>query len=145
MVVRTRCIDFQVTENDPNKLVTAQTLAGNPAVIPLGSGANGVASVTETFLPTDPSLTLTIFASDVNGVPGPSQLSDTGVFATGQSQVFVQKDVLAFNGTNSVPMLSFITQTFHETGSHIPEPSTMVLLGIGVVGLTLRCWRRRQA
>ncbi len=138
-------IDFKVTENDPNALVTSATLAGNPAVVPLGPGANGVASVTETFLPTDPSLTLTIFASEVNGVPGPSQLIDTGVFASGQSMVFVQKDVLAFNGVNSVPMLSFITQTFHETGHHIPEPSTMILLGTGILGLSLRYWRRRQA
>src|SRR5262249_30681180 len=48
-------IDFPVTGLDPTKLVTAVTLAGNPAVVPLGPTANGVASVTETFLPTDPS------------------------------------------------------------------------------------------
>jgi hypothetical protein len=138
-------IDFKVTENDPEKLVTGATLAGNPSIIPLGPGASGVASVTETFLPTDPSLTLTIFASSTNGVPGPSQLIDTGVFATGHSTVFVQKDVLNFSGTNSVPMLSFITQTFHQTGGNIPEPSTLILLGSGVIGLGVLRWRRRRA
>ncbi|HVT27722.1 MAG TPA: hypothetical protein VHE81_06865, partial [Lacipirellulaceae bacterium] len=99
-------IDFKVTENDPDKLVTSAALAGNPSVIPMGPGASGVASVTETFLPTNPTPQLTIFASLNNGVPGPTKLTDTGNFATGQSTVFVQKDVLTFNGTNSVPMLS---------------------------------------
>ena len=41
-------------------------------------------------------------------------------------------------------MLSFITQTFHETGSHIPEPSTVVMFGTGMIGLGLYRWRRRH-
>lgn len=34
---------------------------------------------------------------------------------------------------------------FRFTGSHIPEPSTMVLLGSGALALALRCMLRRRA
>jgi hypothetical protein len=141
-------IDFTVTELDANKLVTGAALGGNPNIVPLTPGASGTASITETFLPTDPSLTLSIYASTINGVPGPSKLTDSGTFAVGHPTIFVQKDVLTFNGDlsgSSIPMISFITQTFHETSTNIPEPATIVLLGTGVVGLGLRQWRRRRS
>jgi hypothetical protein len=140
-------IDFQVAENDNTHLVTGATLAGDPSVTPLGATANGVVSVTETFLPTDPSLTLTIFASAQNGVAGPTQSSDSGSFATGHSLVFVQKDVLSFNADpngSGTPGLTFITQTFHQ-GNNIPEPSTVIMLGTAMVGMALHQWRRRRS
>ncbi len=141
-------INFTVTELSATKLVTGVTLAGNPAVIPLGPTSSGTASVTETFIPTDPNLTLQIYASAINGAPGPSKLTDTGVFSTGHATVFVQKDVLTFNSDltgGSIPILSFITQTFHETDHNIPEPATVMLLGIGFVGFGLSQRRRRSA
>ena len=41
-------------------------------------------------------------------------------------------------------MLSFIIQTFHETDHNIPEPGTLLLLGMGLIGFVLSQWRRRQ-
>jgi hypothetical protein len=98
-----------------------------------------VASVTETFLPTDTNLALTIFAIS----PGSSKFTDSGTFAVPHSQVLVQKDILAFSATvgGGIPMLSFITQTFQETRIPIPEPTTFALLGLGLIGLV--CFRRR--
>jgi hypothetical protein len=130
-------IGFSVTETDVTKLISGATLAGNPTVI----GGTGVASVTETFIPTDTNLSLNIFAVS----PGSSHLSDTGTFAVGHTQVIVQKDVLAFSATvgGGVPMLSFITQTFHEVNNNIPEPGTIVLLGMGMLTLAL-AYRRRK-
>ncbi len=131
-------IDFKVTENDPNSLLTGATLGGNPSVI----GGNGIASVTETFTPVDTALTLNIFSIQ----PGnQNQLFDSGPFANTYTQVGVQKDVLAFSASTGggIPTLSFITQTFVETRNPIPEPSTVVLLGSGLVGF-LVFWRRRK-
>jgi hypothetical protein len=56
----------------------------------------------------------------------------------------VQKDLLAFSGSinGGVPTMSFVTQTFHETGTPIPEPASLTLLALGVVGITVvRRWR----
>lgn len=128
-------IGFTAADLVPGGLITDATLTGNPAVL----GGAGVASVTESFLPTDTNTTLTIFAIS----PGTSQLSDSGDFAVGHTSVIVQKDILAFSAQvgGGVPTLSFITQTFSTTNPPIPEPSSVVLLGVGL--LSLVCLRRR--
>ena len=128
-------IGFTVTELDPSRELTGATLAGNPAV----QGGTGSASVTETFLPNDTSLMLTIF----NNSPGAKQLVDSGSFATSETTVMVQKDLLAFSGSvnGGVPTMSFVTQTFHETGTAIPEPASLTLLILSLLGFAfgVRC------
>ena len=131
-------IGFAVTENDPTKLIGGANLAGNPSVV----GGSGIASVTETFLPTDTNLSLNIYAIQ----PGNQlKLTDGGTFNIDHTQVVVQKDVLAFSSPvgGGVPMLSYITQTFHEVNNNIPEPTTMALLGTGAFCLGLVQLRRK--
>jgi hypothetical protein len=128
-------LGFTVTETDASKLLAGATLAGDPQVM----GGSGIASVTETFLPTDTNLSLTIFDS----VPGSYKPTDSGTFAVPNTQVLVQKDILAFSATvgGGVPMLSWITQTFPETRIPIPEPATLALMGLGLIGFV---WLRRR-
>jgi PEP-CTERM motif len=135
-------ITFVVNETDPTKLISGATLTGNPTVTG-PPGAAGIASVTETFVPTDP-LMLNIFAQ-VSPPTSSQLLTDSGSFQTPQSQVFVQKDALAFSANSTgVPMLSFISQTFHEVNNNIPEPATLLLLSTGMLTLALAGYRRRQ-
>jgi hypothetical protein len=131
-------IGFSVTELDATKNISGATLTGNPTVL----GGSGVASVTETFLPSDTNLSLSIFSIS----PGPSKLSDSGTFTVGHSQVIVQKDVLALSATvgGGVPTLSFITQTFHESKNNIPEPASFALMSTALVGLWIVRLRRRR-
>lgn len=131
-------IGFSVTETDSTKTLTGASLTGNPSVL----GGSGVASVTETFLPSDTSLSLSIFSIS----PGTSKLSDSGSFAVGHTQVIVQKDVLALSASvgGGIPTMSFITQTFHETKHDIPEPAGIVLLSTALVGLWAVRKRRRS-
>ena len=69
----------------------------------------------------------------------PPQFEDQLVFAQGHDKVYVQKDIVlgGFNA-NDHSSISIINQTF----SQIPEPSSMVLAGIGLSGLWL--WRRKR-
>lgn len=131
-------IEFKVTENDPNSLLTGATLGGNPTVI----GGNGIASVTETFTPLDTGLQLNIYAVQPGNLNKPF---DAGSFANSYTQVGVQKDVLTFSAPagGGIPTLSFITQTFVETHNPIPEPSTFALLGSGLIGFLI--YRRRRS
>ncbi len=129
-------LGFRVTVLNPDYAITGASLAGNPAVL----GGNGIMSVTETFLPSDPAATMSIYSIS----PGVSKLTDSVTFAYGHQSLYVQKDILAFAAAvgGGVPTLSFFTQTFHQSPSYnIPEPATAVLLGVGLFGLA---WFRRK-
>jgi len=131
-------IGFSVTELNNSKIITGASLAGNPAVL----GGNGIASVTETFHPVDTATMLSIFAIS----PGITKSTDSGTFVVPHTQVIVQKDVLNFSAPvgGGVPVLSFITQTFHETDNNIPEPAAIVSLSAGLLTLGLYRLRRRR-
>ena len=68
----------------------------------------------------------------------PKQLVDSGSFATIETSVMVQKDLLAFSGSvgGGVPTMSFVTQTFHETGTAVPEPASLVSTAIATALLS---------
>jgi len=129
-------LGFHVTVLDPNFAITGATLTGNPSVL----GGNGIVSVTETFLPSNSLASMSIYSI----APGTNKLTDSVTFAQGYQSLYVQKDILAFAaGSNGgVPTLSFITQTFQQSPAiSIPEPTSAVLLGIGLAGLA---WLRKK-
>jgi hypothetical protein len=72
-----------------------------------------------------------------------SQLLDSAVF-TPQNEVWVTKNILvwAVDETDSAILTSF-EQRFSQTV--VPEPSTIVLLGLGLVGAVAVRWRSRKS
>lgn len=125
-------LSYTVTVNNPNFPIFDAGLSGNPRIVPPGS--TGSISVTETFLPTFPNRTLSIF--DNNGV---INNTDHTNFPFPVTQLFVQKNILAAAGTGT-PTLSFIDQNF----SVVPEPSTAVPCGVALLGAAF-LWRRKKA
>lgn len=109
----------------PAPLINGARLYGNVA-----TSGNGIASITETFLPTLPNTSLTI-TSGVN-------LTDSTTFAPLQ-KLFVQKDILLL--ADSAPAtLSFVDQAFPQ----VPEPSSAFMMLFAALGLvSLRRKRTR--
>ena len=127
-------IGYQVDALTPGTAISGADLAGVPTVL---SGA-GVMSVTESFLPTDPSDIFSIYSV----VPGSTQATNGVNFGVPFSSLAVQDSVLAFSA-GGAPGLSFFTATFHTVSVPIPEPATATLLGIGLTVLAWRRWRRK--
>lgn len=127
-------IEFRVSVTNENCLITEAALVGNPAVI----GGNGFIAVTETFHPEDDVAQMTIFAIQ----PGATKQADSVDFVPGYKSLHVQKDILAFSAVENggIPTLSLLTQTFHC----VPEPATVTLFGLGLVGVGLFHARRRR-
>jgi hypothetical protein len=73
-----------------------------------------------------------------------NQLVNTATFAP-QTSFSVDKGILVKAGDGGLATLSFIDQEFSAappSGSHVPEPGSLTLLGSGLVGL-LAFGRRR--
>jgi len=114
------------------KVISDAHLQANPAVF----NGEGVASITETFLPDITDDKLVVF--DMGG--GVDQLRDSIVFDQTYTTLHVQKDIiLQATSDNATVTMSFVDQTF----SQIPEPATGAMLLVGLCGLLLR--RRRLA
>lgn len=120
-------ITFNVTALDPNKLISDAHLAANTDVV-----GDGLALITETFIPTFNDRDLTVFD---NGTV--SQLTDWVFFDDAPVRTLpVQKDILLLASDNGgvASAFSFIDQTF----SQVPEPTSISLLliaGLGFLGL----------
>ncbi len=116
-------LDFKVTAPE-GKLIKDVHLAANPLVVG-GSNKGGLVSITETFLPDNEEIVLSVF--DIK--PGSRQLTDwadlvdeNGDLAPVQ-ELHVQKDILAWAETlGSAATLSFIDQTFSQCDADPMNP-----------------------
>ena len=104
------------------------------------------------YAPLDPQLLdVTIAAIDTNGnvlesyiLPLVAPIATPGGFNSGAFRGIRRRsaDIAGFQVSNGYVVLDDLT---FGSSSPVPEPSTLVLLGGGIVGLVARHWRRRVA
>jgi hypothetical protein len=128
-------IGYNVTELTPGAVINGSSVSGVPTVV----GGFGVASVTESFLPTDSADLFSIYSIS----PASTQLTNSLTLASTFPTIAVQDSVLAFSA-GGVASVQFFNATFSTTGGQIPEPASATLLGIGLVAFALRRWRRMK-
>ncbi len=117
-------VTFDVSVKNAGMTINGVTLKANPAVF----AGDGLASVTETFLPAVVDDKLVVY--DFGG--GNDLLLDSIAFDGGYTTLPVQKDlILHATGDTGAVTMSFFTQTF----SQVPEPSSIVLLAMGLLCL----------
>jgi PEP-CTERM motif len=115
--------------------LTDAHLFGNPLVV----GGPGAIAVVET-LDQLPVRQMTIFDNQLVGGTHATQTADAVTFAPVQSISPVLKDIEALS-QGGFPTLSIVDQTYSRA---VPEPSSLVLMGTGVVGILGALWRRRK-
>ncbi|MCA9152016.1 MAG: PEP-CTERM sorting domain-containing protein [Planctomycetales bacterium] len=107
-----------------NKWIDGVTLSANPAVF----AGTGLASVTETFIPTITDDKLVVYDFD----NGQVKLLDSIAFNQGYKSIPVQKDIILHaTGNSGAVTMSFVDQTFHQ----VPEPTSLVLALGGLCSL----------
>ena len=75
-------------------------------------------------------------------VSSPGSLSTSVQFTSPQSEIWVEKDILVYAGCGCEN--SAAIQTVEQNFSQVPEPSTWMLVGLGLLGvLECHCIRRR--
>jgi len=114
-------------------LVSNLSIAGTPA-----AGDNPFGNIVETVrTPTNQQV-----AQITNSAtPTSSTLSSLATFnpVGPYTTIFVTKDVQLFSTPGAISTVSFIDQAF----SQVPEPGSLMLLGLGGLGLMGYTWRRR--
>jgi len=125
-------ITYTVTVNS-GPGVTGANISGNPAIV----GGTGSLNVVDTFAPTIGGST-SIFSNSPGSTVTSNSLSFGGSFLSFPAQ----KDIEGVGGTGSAT-LSFVDQTYNQPGGGTPEPTSIVLMGFGVVGLVGYAWRKR--
>ena len=136
---------------NPTSAIYAQPMVDSYAYIP-----SGTADSTLTFNGLDNAKTYDLYFYQANGVAANS----TGVFTigtdvrtaanSGQNSAFIENDnYVKFSGLS--PSGGVITGTANSGASidgfqlvEIPEPSTLVLLASGLIGLLCYAWRKRK-
>lgn len=104
---------------------------------PVVKGGNGSITVTESFGPEEPSSQIKLFASKP---PSMSHLADSTVFSGVNDSIHGKIDINALSkGSVTVPNLSFVNTTFQS----VPEPGSLLLCGVGSLGILGYYLRRR--
>lgn len=127
-------ITFDVSvEPGAGQAINGALLSGNPAVF----NGDGLASITETFIPEVTDQKLVIF--DFGG--GDDKLLDSVMFDTPFTTLSVQKDIILHTTSdNGAVTMSFVDQLFPQ----VPEPTSMTMAVFGLISL-IGLRRRRSA
>jgi hypothetical protein len=129
-------ITYTVSVVNSSSLISDAHITGNPEVVPHVGGLGAVA-VTDTWSEF-PDHTISIFKIQP---PGFAQGTDSIIFSHPVHTLHAQKDIFAY-AESGLATLSFVDQTYSQTA--VPEPGTLGLLGIGLLGLGGYGWRRRR-
>jgi hypothetical protein len=73
---------------------------------------------------------------------GDKKLVDSAIYDDLYTRVWIKKDVMANGGTGTIGTVAL--SEFYQTFSQVPEPSTFVLLAVGLLGMAGYVWRKRR-